>query len=165
MPSLLTTDSVRIVYDVRGSGELQPLVLVHGWSGSRLYFQRNVGALAQDFTVINYDQRFHGDSGKPEHGFHVARLAADLHELLEALNLTDCVLLGTSMVRHQGAASEYASGSICAVQLRASNIWCKHRRGARKSCGRMACRLHDSVLTLHMQMASDEEAALSLSLQ
>ena len=39
----------------------------------------------------------HGDSGKPAYGYRIARLAKDLEELLEHLNLKDVTLLGWSM--------------------------------------------------------------------
>ena len=47
--------------------------------------------------VYCLDQRFHGRSDSPSYGFHVARLAADLHEFLEQLNLSDVTVVGTSM--------------------------------------------------------------------
>jgi pimeloyl-ACP methyl ester carboxylesterase len=47
--------------------------------------------------VYAYDQRFHGDSDSPSHGFHVARLAADLRDFLTALELTDVTVVGSSM--------------------------------------------------------------------
>jgi pimeloyl-ACP methyl ester carboxylesterase len=47
--------------------------------------------------VYAYDQRFHGDSDSPSHGFHVARLAADLRDFLTALQLTDVTVVGSSM--------------------------------------------------------------------
>ena len=97
MPDLTTSDGVSIHYEEYGAGS--PLVLVHGWSGSHRYFQLNTPVLAKTFRVIVFDQRFHGESGKPLHGFHVARLAADLYELLSALQLKHCTLLGSSMVR------------------------------------------------------------------
>lgn len=43
------------------------------------------------------DLRFHGESDKPSWGFHVARLAADLHDFLQATKLASPVLLGSSL--------------------------------------------------------------------
>ena len=98
MPSFVTlNDGVRLSYTLSGSGPV--LVIIHGWSGSHKSFQRNVQALSAHFTVVAYDQRFHGVSDKPQHGFHVARLAADLRAVIEQLQLSDVSLLGTSMVR------------------------------------------------------------------
>jgi pimeloyl-ACP methyl ester carboxylesterase len=47
--------------------------------------------------VYAYDQRFHGDSDSPNHGFHVARLAVDLRDFLQALDLTEVTVVGSSM--------------------------------------------------------------------
>lgn len=58
-----------------------------GWSGSRRYFDRNIPALAATCRVLAVDLRHHGDSGRTTHGRHVARLAADVHELLVALEV------------------------------------------------------------------------------
>eukprot|EP00899_Mesostigma_viride_P003440 jgi/Mesvir1/13097/Mv06076-RA.1 len=47
--------------------------------------------------VYAIDLRGHGDSDKPDWGYHVARLAADLRDFLAALSLTRVVLVGSSM--------------------------------------------------------------------
>jgi len=77
------------------------VVLIHGWSGSSKYFQLNVDALAKRCRVVTMDLRFHGESDKPNWGFHVARLAADLHALIEGTWLASAepapALLGTSL--------------------------------------------------------------------
>ena len=50
----------RLSYDVRGSGP--PLVLLHGLSGSRLWWRKNIPALAQHFTVYTVDLIGYGRS-------------------------------------------------------------------------------------------------------
>ncbi|KAK7186949.1 hypothetical protein DPSP01_013587 [Paraphaeosphaeria sporulosa] len=57
-------------------------LLIHGFSGSSLYFQRNYSQLSQQAWVIGVDLRGHGNSGRPKGGYHVARLAADLKALI-----------------------------------------------------------------------------------
>ena len=47
--------------------------------------------------MIRYDLRGHGDSEKPQHGFHVHRLAADLHDLMEHFGFERVALLGCSL--------------------------------------------------------------------
>ena len=60
------------------------ILLLHGFSGSSAYFAHNTPALSAHHWVLAPDMRGHGRSGhNPSHGgFHVARLAADLRELL-----------------------------------------------------------------------------------
>ncbi|EKX43330.1 hypothetical protein GUITHDRAFT_42624, partial [Guillardia theta CCMP2712] len=76
------------------------IVLLHGWSGSMEYFKENAAlqSLGQKgLRVVRYDHRFHGRSDKPDHGMHVARLAADLRDVMQQLDLSDVTLVGTSM--------------------------------------------------------------------
>eukprot|EP00775_Hariotina_reticulata_P013434 gene13434-13562_t len=93
---VITNDGVKLAYQVSGSSG-PVVILIHGWSGSRKYFQRNIEALSAHCRVYAYDQRFHGNSSSPSYGFHVARLAADLHDFISSLKLTDCTVVGTSM--------------------------------------------------------------------
>ncbi|KAK7931280.1 hypothetical protein PG985_001992 [Apiospora marii] len=62
------------------------LLLLHGFSGSSAYFARNFESLARDFWVVAPDLRGHGESGKPQGGYHVARLAADVRDLVAHLH-------------------------------------------------------------------------------
>lgn len=85
-----------------------PLVAcIHGHTGSHgryVFFQDK---LQGKYRVLVYDQRGHGDSGKPEGRtetenqalYSMDRLADDLHELLEALGCAGrkLVLVGHSM--------------------------------------------------------------------
>lgn len=100
MPSVVTNDGVELQYAVCGDVASPTVVLVHGWSGSSHYFNLNATeASRKGLRIVTYDQRFHGDSDKPDHGLHVARLAADLLALLKQLDLQDVTVVGTSMVR------------------------------------------------------------------
>eukprot|EP01025_Chloroclados_australasicus_P065859 TRINITY_DN8987_c0_g3_i1.p1 TRINITY_DN8987_c0_g3~~TRINITY_DN8987_c0_g3_i1.p1 ORF type:complete len:330 (-),score=24.95 TRINITY_DN8987_c0_g3_i1:582-1436(-) len=96
--SFETSDGVKIVYDKLGNGNHdQIVVFLHGWSGSKHYFDLNATQVAKFCQVYIVDLRFHGESGKPQWGFHVARLAADLREFLVFEDLKDVTLVGTSM--------------------------------------------------------------------
>ena len=66
--SITTSDGIKLAYVHAGSRTSAPVVvLIHGWSGSKAYWELNVGGLAKHCQVYAYDQRFHGDSGKPRH--------------------------------------------------------------------------------------------------
>lgn len=58
---------------------------IHGFTGSSAVWQRNVPRFSKTYRVIVPDLRGHGDSDKPKGGYHVSRLAMDLHELLKHL--------------------------------------------------------------------------------
>lgn len=99
MTAITTTDGLKLSYELLGKDVGPVLLLIHGWSGSSRYFTLNTSDLAdQGIRVLTVDLRFHGESGQTKHGHHVARLAADVHELLQQLHLKDVHVLGTSMV-------------------------------------------------------------------
>ena len=89
------SDGIKIAYHQVGKGS--NLVMVHGYGCSSLYFKRNIPELSKQFCVTAIDLRGHGESEKTEKGPRVSRLAADVHELLEWLNITDAAYLGWSM--------------------------------------------------------------------
>lgn len=92
---ITASDGTRIHYEDQGQG--RPLVLIHGWTFSGRFFDRNVPALAEHARVVTVDLRGHGDSDKPKHGYRIARLAKDLYDLLEALDLHEVTVLGWSL--------------------------------------------------------------------
>ncbi|KAI1498126.1 Alpha/Beta hydrolase protein [Biscogniauxia marginata] len=61
------------------------ILLLHGFSGSSAYFARNYAALSARHWVVAPDMRGHGNSGRPRGGYHVARLAADLRDIIAHL--------------------------------------------------------------------------------
>ena len=60
---ITTNDGVRLAYETRGKGGPK-IVLIHGWSGSRRSFDRNLD-LAKHCQVYTFDLRHHGDSERP----------------------------------------------------------------------------------------------------
>lgn len=91
-----TSDDVRIAYRIMGNGP-RTLLFLHGWGGSQLSYDPTIKELKGNYRVITYDHRGFGASGKPDRGYSVARLAEDLRELMESLDLKDVVLVGWSM--------------------------------------------------------------------
>jgi non-heme chloroperoxidase len=85
----------RIAYDDRGSG--RPVLLVHGVSMSRRFFERNLDALAERFRVVSVDLRGHGESPAHEGGHTVAQYARDLHDVIGKLGLEGAAAVGWSM--------------------------------------------------------------------
>ncbi len=76
-----------------------PLVLVHGFTGSRLDFEPRLAELARAGRTLLPELRGHGDSGhaRDEAGYALDALADDLIGFLDALRIERCDLLGHSM--------------------------------------------------------------------
>jgi 2-succinyl-6-hydroxy-2,4-cyclohexadiene-1-carboxylate synthase len=83
--------------ETHGSGE--PLLLLHGFSGSGANWAVQVEAFAPHFTVITVDLPGHGRTASPTipARYGVEYVAADLIAILDALELPSVNLLGYSM--------------------------------------------------------------------
>jgi non-heme chloroperoxidase len=87
---------IELHYEDHGSG--QPVVLIHGYPLDGTSWERQEGPLLDlGYRVITYDRRGFGGSSKVATGYDYDTFAADLHAVLEALDLTDVILVGFSM--------------------------------------------------------------------
>jgi non-heme chloroperoxidase len=87
---------IKLYYEDHGTG--QPVVLIHGFPLSGRAWERQERALLQaGFRVITYDRRGFGKSDQPTVGYDYDTFAADLNELVKALDLHDFDLAGHSM--------------------------------------------------------------------
>ena len=66
-------------------------------AGSVQSFERVYPLLPPEWRVVAVDQRGHGESDKPEKGYAIDDLAADVPALLDALGLPRAVVVGHSM--------------------------------------------------------------------
>src|ERR1700736_3404242 len=87
---------IEIYYEDHGAG--QPVVLIHGYPLSGRAWDKQVPVLLDaGHRVITYDRRGFGKSSQPATGYDYDTFAADLHALLEHLDLRDAILVGHSM--------------------------------------------------------------------
>jgi pimeloyl-ACP methyl ester carboxylesterase len=96
MAIIETDDGTEIYYKDWGSG--QPVVFCHGWplNADMWEYQMNFLA-AEGFRCIAYDRRGFGRSDQPWEGYDYDTFAADLSDLIDALELEDVILVGFSM--------------------------------------------------------------------
>ncbi|WP_042395002.1 alpha/beta fold hydrolase [Streptacidiphilus carbonis] len=87
---------IDLYYEDHGTG--QPVVLIHGYPLSgRSWEQQSAALLEAGYRVVTYDRRGFGRSSHPTTGYDYDTFAADLHTVLETLDLNDAVLVGFSM--------------------------------------------------------------------
>ncbi|MEG2072577.1 MAG: alpha/beta hydrolase [Oscillospiraceae bacterium] len=92
----LLPDNVKLYYEEVGEG--RPVVFIHGWSCCGRFFKPIVAGLRDKYRCISVDLRGHGGSEHElQDGLTMKKLAQDLRELLEYLNLKDVILVGHSM--------------------------------------------------------------------
>jgi non-heme chloroperoxidase len=88
--------AISLYFEDHGSGA--PVVLIHGYPLSSRAWDKQLRVLLDDGRrVITYDRRGFGKSSQPAAGYDYDTFAADLHALLETLDLRDVTLVGHSM--------------------------------------------------------------------
>ena len=93
---IASVDGERIAYDVRGTGDLA-IVLVHGWSCDRSYFQRQLETFSDRYTVVTLDLAGHGESTQGRENSTIALFGQDVAAVVRKLHLKRVVLVGHSM--------------------------------------------------------------------
>src|SRR6202521_528984 len=95
MSSITTKDGVEIFYKDWGKG--QPIVFSHGWplsaddwDAQMMFF------LARGYRVIAHDRRGHGRSTQTGNGNDMDTYAADVAELVKALDIKNAIHIGHS---------------------------------------------------------------------
>jgi len=87
---------IDLYYEDHGAGT--PVVLIHGYPLSGQSWEKQVPVLLDaGHRVITYDRRGFGASSQPTVGYDYNTFAADLHALMEQLDLREATLVGFSM--------------------------------------------------------------------
>lgn len=112
---------IKLAYQDFGEG--QPLVFIHGWPLSQRMWEYQIPFFVnKSYRVITYDRRGFGQSDQPWKGYDYNKMASDLNELLEQLDLANVILVGFSMGGGEVTRfiSNYGSKRIAKVVLMSS---------------------------------------------
>src|SRR5690606_13785993 len=92
-----TINNIRYAIDRAGNGT--PLVLLHGFTGSKANWQPLIPALAEAHSVITIEIIGHGESEKPAdpQRYRMEFVANDIIKLISAMTSAPITLLGYSM--------------------------------------------------------------------
>jgi pimeloyl-ACP methyl ester carboxylesterase len=95
MPKVALNNGTRIHYQQVGRGP--DLVMVHGLTGNlAVWHFRIIPLLMNRFRILTFDLRGHGYSDMPPTGYSPSSMAADLVELLDALQIETASVVGHS---------------------------------------------------------------------
>lgn len=122
---------VRLNYAEQGDPTGQPVILLHGYTDSWFSWSRVLPLFPATWRVYALDQRGHGDSDRPEAGYAMADLAADVVAFMDAKRIRRATIVGHSMggmVAQQVAAR--APGRVSRLVLVATIGSAKEINGA-----------------------------------
>ena len=92
----IRANGIRIAFDTFGSLKNKPLFLIHGLTGQRMSMEILARQLSDEFFVITYDCRGHGQTDHPA-AYDLADHGRDLLALVDALGYEQASVLGASM--------------------------------------------------------------------
>jgi pimeloyl-ACP methyl ester carboxylesterase len=78
-------------------GKGKPILLIHGFAGSKQYWDRVIPKLASEYRVIALDLPGHGDSGMSKDNYSIEDMAGTVKELLDQLDLDKVTMFGHSL--------------------------------------------------------------------
>ena len=93
--SFIRVDDIQLAYEDTGLG--QPVVLLHGYPFNRSLWTEQVSALSNSYRVITPDLRGLGESDSRPGAATMDRMAQDVAELLDHLEVSRAVVGGLSM--------------------------------------------------------------------
>jgi pimeloyl-ACP methyl ester carboxylesterase len=89
-------NGLELPYVERGDPDGVAVVLLHGWPDSLRCFDQLMAALPERIRAFAFDQRGHGDAGKPADGYGLRDFAAEIGAFMDAVGLDAAVLAGAS---------------------------------------------------------------------
>ena len=92
----IRANGIRIAFDTFGSMNKKPLFLVHGLTGQRMLMEDPARQLCDDYFVITYDCRGHGQTDHPS-DYTLEDHGKDLLALINALGYEKASVFGASM--------------------------------------------------------------------
>jgi pimeloyl-ACP methyl ester carboxylesterase len=90
----VNVNDIKVYYEIYGAGE--PLLLLHGNSGSIESFLYQIPELSKHFKVIAVDSRAQGKSTDSDKEITYALMASDMSALIDKLNLGSVHVVGWS---------------------------------------------------------------------
>jgi 3-oxoadipate enol-lactonase len=93
--TIVARDGEKIYAEATGDGE--PIVLCHGLGGNHAIWWQQIGAFAQRYCVVAWDQRGFGNSTAHSGHAGIDEAAGDLVAILDALQMPRAHLVGQSM--------------------------------------------------------------------
>ena len=94
--SVQLTTGPRLHYAEQGDPRGEAILFLHGWPDSWFSFSRVLPLLPGHYRALAIDQRGFGDSARPESGYAIPDLAADVVAFLDALAIERVTLVGHS---------------------------------------------------------------------
>jgi pimeloyl-ACP methyl ester carboxylesterase len=93
----ITINNLSVSYNDHGPDDAAVIIFIHGFPLNKSMWDIQVEALKENFRVISYDIRGHGDSDPGSDEFFIELFVLDLLRLMEKLRIEKSILCGLSL--------------------------------------------------------------------
>lgn len=93
----ITIKNLVVSYNDHGPDDAPVIIFIHGFPFNKSSWDKQMDALKEDFRVIAYDVRGHGNSEAGLGDFFIELFVKDLFSLMDKLNINKATLCGLSM--------------------------------------------------------------------
>jgi 3-oxoadipate enol-lactonase len=93
----ITVNNLTVSYIDEGPTNSPTIIFLHGFPLTKLMWEKQIEILKENYRVIAYDIRGHGNSGAGNDNFSIELFVNDLLSLMDALMIDRTVLCGFSM--------------------------------------------------------------------
>ncbi len=95
--SFADINGIKLCYEIYGSDNNIPIILIHGFGAKKEIWNSQVGALSKKFKVVTFDIRGSGKSDRPNKPYTMEMFADDIKGLMDYLHLKKVHLIGRSL--------------------------------------------------------------------
>lgn len=130
----ITVGDVKMSYFDEGSPTASPVVFIHGFPFDKSTWMGQLDLLKDEYRVIAYDVRGHGQSDSGTETFTISQFVSDLFLLMDSLEIKKTTLCGLSMGGYIALAASkqepqrIASLILCDTQCAADTEEAKIKR-------------------------------------
>jgi 3-oxoadipate enol-lactonase len=93
----LLVNNLMVSYTDNGPNEAPVIIFIHGFPLNKTMWDNQMNAMKEDYRVISYDIRGHGESEPGNENFSIKLFVTDLLNLMDALKIEKASLCGLSM--------------------------------------------------------------------
>jgi 3-oxoadipate enol-lactonase len=93
----ITVNDLTVSYNDEGENGAPVIIFIHGFPFNKSMWDKQLKALKENYRVIAYDVRGHGNSDAGTGDFSIDLFANDLINFMDALNIDKAMLCGLSM--------------------------------------------------------------------
>jgi len=93
----ITVNNLTVSYIDEGSTNSPTIIFIHGFPLNKLMWEKQIEILKENYRVIVYDIRGHGNTDVGNNNFSIELFVSDLLSLMDTLKIDKTILCGFSM--------------------------------------------------------------------